>query len=151
MADDTSAANGCRKPERDPSTAAREPRQPKKKSSLQPFEICSILDAPIIVHQAGKRKKLSATEVMIRRLAQKAVSGKDLRATIEFLELCEKHELIATPSDNGFRSVIEVPNDADANDYVEKLLRYGPQSRWPKGVTYKTRPWRIVLGKVEEK
>jgi hypothetical protein len=79
------------------------------------------------------------------------VSGKDLRATIEFLELCDHYKLIKTPEGVRVGPLIEVPNDADYDDYVEKILRYGPQSRWPKRVKYKTRPWRIVLGKVEEK
>jgi hypothetical protein len=98
--------------------------RPKKHKG--PIDPCSILDEPVSVTQAGRRKMLPPKEVMMRRMVQKALKEDDLRAILYLLGQFEKYGLLAQTASQNTGSVIWIPNSMPWSMGFDLLLNVGP-------------------------
>lgn len=101
-------------------------RPPKRKRKR--IDVAVILNEPLAVKNSGGRRKMPRFEVGVRRLVERGLKRKDLNAILEFLELCESHQLLVPPPVNQGGGVILVPKGVDFDEWLESVTELVPAS-----------------------
>ena len=65
---------------------------------------------------------------MLRRLVERALHHKDLRANLEFLQLCESHGLMMPPPNDWGNSIVRAPKGVDYQEWIDKNIKLVPTS-----------------------
>jgi hypothetical protein len=99
-----------------------------RKNGHKKIEITSMLEQPVRVRVGQKTKKMQVFEASVCSLVTQAIKEKKIAAAIEFLTLCDEHNLIVVPDRREKRLV--VPKDYDYRKWREMLETYGPPP-WP--------------------
>lgn len=102
-------------------------RPPNKKS--RSIDVAEVLLGPVTVRKNGKSTTMSAFEVRIRKLAERAIKKLHVNSAIEFLKLCERYGVFdnARPPQN---NVLRIPKDWSRDEWFAMLYKHGAPP-WP--------------------
>ncbi len=104
-------------------------RPPDKKRER--VDIIAVLDAPVTVSQGGLTRQISSFEASVRKLAVNAIKHKKIDAILDFLKLCERHNMVQTPPPPPKGGgVLIVPKTWDSEKWEKMLKRHGAPP-WP--------------------
>ena len=95
--------------------------RPKRKKNGQSVDAAAILNESLLVQTAGGPRTMSTYEVVVRRLVERAVKHKDLRAMLEFLKLCETHRLLVPPEVEEIGGVYRAPKGVDFRVWTKEM------------------------------
>ena len=95
--------------------------RPKKTNKVQSVDVAAILNEPLVVQAAGAHRTMPAYEVVVRRLVERALKHKNLRAMLEFLKLCETHRLLVPAEIDVIGGVYHAPKDVNFQDWAERM------------------------------
>lgn len=133
MSDEKSSSVGYRKPPQHTRFKPGQSGNPSGKRKVPasgPINIPEVLNGTVKVHQGTKAREMSVFEVTIRALVSRALKRNDFAAIKEFLELCEKYELLKPPVGVDRGGVLRVPNDWDWNEWMAVFAEHGAPP-WP--------------------
>jgi hypothetical protein len=97
--------------------------RPKRKKA-QSVDAAAILNESLLVQTAGGQRTMPTYEVVVRRLVERAVKRKDLRAMIEFLKLCETYRLLVSPELEEIGGVYRAPKDVDFRVWTKEMRQW---------------------------
>lgn len=103
--------------------------RPKKKPA-NGETLLEVLDDTIEVQRKGKKVKMHVFEVSLRKLAEKAIKKRDLRAAMRFLSICHAYGVIEPAREKEECPHRYVPPDWDYAEFLEMLHEHGPPP-WP--------------------
>ncbi len=98
------------------------------KRKRKPIDVAAVLKEPLTVKNSGVRTKMHPFEVGVRRQVERGLKQKDLNAILEFLELCESHQLLMPPPANHGGGVIIAPKGVDFDEWLESVTEWVPAS-----------------------
>ena len=97
--------------------------RPKRKKG-QSVDAAAILNEPLLVQTAGGPRTMPTYEVVVRRLVERAVNRKDLRAMIEFLKLCETCRLLVPPELEEIGGVYRAPKGVEFRVWTKEMRQW---------------------------
>lgn len=97
---------------------------------LRDVVVGSVLDEPISVKKGNTKQRMPAFEVALRKLVDRALKQKDLRAIREFLETCEEYGVVKPAPKSKEAGVLIVPKDWDWDEWGE-MYRLCGAPPWP--------------------
>jgi len=98
--------------------------RPKQRSNTVGIDLANMLGKTITVRKGGKSVAMSAQEIGLRRLLQRAIKDHHLPSALALLERMERYKIIAnlTPQYGG---VVRVPQEIPLGVGVLLYRRYG--------------------------
>lgn len=76
--------------------------------------LAATLNQPLQVRRGDRVSKMQAFEASLKRLVDRAINRKDLSAALTFLELCQRHGVIALPEKGWQGGPLEIPFYSEA-------------------------------------
>ena len=104
------------------------PRGAPSKRRRTPIDVAGVLNEPLTVKNSGVPQKMASFEVGVRRLVEGGLKNKDLKAILEFLDLCESFGLMVPPSVEEGGGVIVAPRGVNFREWVESVTEMVPAS-----------------------
>ena len=99
-----------------------------KKRKRKPIDVAAVLNEPLVVKKSGGRRKMPPFEVSVRKLVERGLKHKDLKATLEFLQLCESFGLMVPPPADEGGGVVVAPRGVDFHEWLESVTELVPAS-----------------------
>ncbi|WP_420419738.1 DUF5681 domain-containing protein [Pacificispira sp.] len=106
------------------------PRGRPPKRAVDGNDLIDILDQPIPVHVGNRKQTKHPFEIALRRLAERAIKGGDLKSAIQFLNICIDYGAIDIDRGPPSPPMQYVPADSDYAAVVERIHRDGLPP-WP--------------------
>ncbi len=103
------------------------PKGRPKKNKTEALDIPGVLDEPITVTQAGAVKKMDPFEASTRQIVKKALDENNLSATLAFLKLCEKYDLIKPPNVDSGGGVVFAPKGVNLHEWLDENTELVPK------------------------
>jgi len=104
------------------------PAGASSKHKREPIDVDGILNEPLDVNTTGGRQKMTAYEVGVRQLVNRALKEKNLNAILELIALCESFRLLVpAPIDRG-GGVIVAPRGVDYREWLESVTELVPDT-----------------------
>ena len=102
--------------------------RPKAKNG-GPADVLEILNEPVHMTSGGKVTEMSAFEGIFRRLAQKAIEKKNVRACTKFLKYCDEYEVLAPPRSDSDGGVLQAPRGVDFYEWLKEITDESDESQ----------------------
>ncbi len=98
------------------------------KRKRKPIDVAAILNEPLAVKASGVHRKMTAFEVGVRRLIERALKQGNLPAILEFIALCESFRLLVPPPVEHGGGVVVAPKGVDFQEWVESVTELVPDT-----------------------
>lgn len=102
------------------------PRGRPKARKCDQLDVAGILNSPVNAQINGKKAQVSAFEASILLMAKKAIGG-EMRSIKQFLNQCDKYELIRISEQEQAGGVVHAPKDVDFQDWLDEVTELVPR------------------------
>ena len=94
-------------------------------------DLAKHLNKPVFANKSGQLLEMPPFEANLRILLKKALDNNHLGSALEFIQLCEKYEVMPTPPPlDRERGVLHIPANWKDDEWLRMLEIHGPPP-WP--------------------